>query len=154
MTPGSSPLETKFAAAEDSPGFMLWKAANVLQRAHAASLRDLDITPTQLSLLTCLVYLQGRGPVTASAVVAHSGMDKMLVSDLVAALVRKRLVSKSPNPDDARSTLIKATALGVRTTNAAVKKVEAFDDEFFAPLPDLAALHRALKLLVEHNGRG
>lgn len=144
-------LDTRFANADDSPGFMLWKAANMLQRAHAACLRELDITPAQFSLLTCLVYLQGEGPVTASAIVTHAGMDKMLVSDLVAALVRKRLVAKSANPADARSSLIKATAAGVRTTNAAVKKIEALDDVFFAPVRDPEALQDALRKLVNEN---
>lgn len=141
-------LETTFAAAEDSPGFLLWKASNTLQRLHMDCLRDLNITTTQFSLLTCLVYLHQSGPVTATHIVQHAGMDKMLVSDVVAALVTKKFVRKLPHPTDARSSLIQPTALGVRTTNAAVQKVEAVDAEFFASVADVPALARALRQLL------
>jgi DNA-binding MarR family transcriptional regulator len=142
-------LDTTFKSAEDSPGFMLWKAANLLQRLHAQCLADLDITPTQFSLMTCVVYLTGReDPVTATTVVAHTGMDKMLVSDLLKTLKKKGLVTKSPHPSDARSSVIRPTALGARTTNAAVRKIEAFDGRFFGRLGNVAAFHRALLDLI------
>ncbi|HTE45183.1 MAG TPA: MarR family winged helix-turn-helix transcriptional regulator [Gemmatimonadaceae bacterium] len=144
-------LETRFSKAEDSPGFMLWKAANLMQRLHAGCLKDLDITPTQFSLMTCLVYLQGDGDVTASRIVAHTGMDKMMVSDLLKTLERKELLTKSANPADARSSLIRATARGKRVTNAGVTRIEAFDAKFFRRAGDVRALHRALTALVANE---
>ena len=141
-------LNTTFETAEDSLGFLLWKASNTLQRLHADCLRELDVTTTQFSLLTCLVYLQQGGAVTASSIVTHAGMDKMLVSDVVTALVRKGFVRKTANPVDARSSLLTATALGVRVTNAAVQQVEAVDAEFFNRLPDVDMLRVALRTLV------
>lgn len=72
----------------------------------------------------------------------------MTVSDLASALIRKTLVTRSPNPDAARSFHLKARALGVRTTNAAVRKIEALDDDFFSGIRDIDALHRALTTLV------
>jgi DNA-binding MarR family transcriptional regulator len=145
-------LDTTFAKAEDSPGFLLWKAANLLQRLHAQALKDLDITPTQFSLMTCLVYLSSDGPVTASQIVAHTGMDKMMVSDLLKTLERKQFVTKSAHPDDARSTLLRPTARGTRVTNAAVQEIEALDTSFFQPAGDVSAFHRALVALVSENG--
>ena len=118
-------LDSNFRKAEDSPGFMLWKAANVLQRLHTGCLKDLDLTPAQFSLMTCLVYLHQDGPVTPSGVVSHTGMDKMMVSDLIKTLLAKRLIRKKPNPGDGRSFLIEPTALGERKTNSAVREVEA-----------------------------
>ena len=144
-------LKTGFKSAEDSPGFMLWKASNLLQRLHAECLRDLDITPTQFSLMTCLVYLQDNGDVTAAAIVAHTGMDKMMVSDLLKTLKRKELVTKTPHPDDGRAYLIRATTKGVQVTNAAVRKVEALDTKFFQRIRDSRAFHRDLVTLVREN---
>ncbi|MEP6779262.1 MAG: MarR family transcriptional regulator [Gemmatimonadaceae bacterium] len=141
-------LNTTFEIAEDSPGFLLWKAANALQRSHAESLRDLDITTTQFSLLTCLVYLQQSGDVTASRMVAHTGMDKMLVSDLLAALTKKQLVRRVPNPADARSSLVRATASGQRVTNAALQIIEALDADFFSRVKNLKTLQAALRILI------
>lgn len=141
-------LNTTFATAEDSLGFLLWKAANTLQRLHSDCLRELDVTTTQFSLLTCLVYLQQNGVVTASSIVAHAGMDKMLVSDVVSVLVRKGLVRKTSNPADARSSLLSATALGVRVTNAAVRQVESVDEVFFHRVPEADSLRLALRVLT------
>ena len=141
-------LNTTFETAEDSLGFLLWKASNTLQHLHADCLRELDVTTTQFSVLTCLVYLQQNGPVTASNIVAHAGMDKMLVSDVMTALVRKGFVRKTPNPTDARSSLLAATALGVRVTNAAVQQVESVDEKFFNRLGDADVLRGALRALI------
>jgi DNA-binding MarR family transcriptional regulator len=142
-------LETKFTRAEDSLGFVLWKAANVLQRLHADALRDLDVTPAQFSLLTCLVYLRQKGNVTASQIVIHTGMDKMSVSDLIGTLVRERLVIKSKNPADGRSQLISPTAAAVKTTNAAIARIEMLDKQFFAQTGDPDALHTVLLALID-----
>ncbi|MEP6763664.1 MAG: MarR family transcriptional regulator [Gemmatimonadaceae bacterium] len=147
-------LNTTFGTAEDSPGFLLWKAANALQRSHAEALRDLEITTTQFSLLTCLVYLQQSGDVTASRIVSHAGMDKMLVSDLLAALTKKNFVRRVPNPADARSALVQATATGQRTTNAAIQKIEAIDKEFFSRIRNLKTLQGALRTLIGESDPG
>jgi DNA-binding MarR family transcriptional regulator len=141
-------LDSNFKTAEDSPGFMLWKAANLLQRLHADCLKELNITPTQFSLMTCLVYLNQDGAVTASRIVAHTGMDKMMVSDLLKTLKKKGFVMRSANPEDARSFIVRPTPLGERTTNAAVRKIEGLDTEFFRRAGDVRAFHRALLSLV------
>ncbi len=142
-------LNTSFRTAEDSPGFMLWKASNLLQRLHAECLRPLGLTPTQFSLMTCLVFLHQDGLVTPSRIAGHSGMDKMLVSDLVRALERKRLIRKRPNPQDGRSWLLEPSALGVTITNSAVKDVETVDARYFKRLRKLNEFHDDLRALVD-----
>jgi DNA-binding MarR family transcriptional regulator len=141
-------LKTQFRSAEDSPGFMLWKAANLLQRAHTGCLRELNITPTQFSLMTCLVYLHQHGPVTAARIVEHAGMDKMLVSDVIKALERKKLLRRRTNPGDGRSRLLEPTALGERITNSAVRKVEDVDTMLFGRVRDVSAFHTELTAFV------
>jgi MarR family transcriptional regulator, organic hydroperoxide resistance regulator len=141
-------LKTQFKSAEDSPGFMLWKASNRLQRMHARCLTDLAITPSQFSLMTCLVYLQQTGVVTSARIVAHTGMDKMLVSDLVRALEKKRLVRRQAHPEDGRSWLIEPTARGIELTNSAVREVETLDTAFFANVRNVRRFHADLVALV------
>jgi MarR family transcriptional regulator, organic hydroperoxide resistance regulator len=147
-------LKTTFAKAEDSPGFLLWKAANLLQRSHTRCLKGLGVTPTQFSVMTCLVYLHGlqageRGePVTQAAISAHAGLDKMLVSDLIKTLTSKKLVRKRRHPTDGRAFLLEPTPAGIRITNSAVQAVEATDTEFFGGVEDLGRLHRALLTLI------
>lgn len=141
-------LKTNFKKAEDSPGFMLWKASNLLQRLHTECLTDLNVTPTQFSLMTCLVYLSQDGPVTAAKIVSHTGMDKMMVSDLVKTLEKKGLLKRKNNPDDGRSFLVEPTTLGEKTTNSAVLKIEALDKIFFRRVKNLKTFHDDLISLV------
>lgn len=144
-------LKTSFLKAEDSPGFMLWKAANLMQRLHSNCLKDLNITPTQFSVMTCIVYLSQQQPITSSAVVAHTGMDKMMVSDLVKTLLKKGYIRKKVHPEDGRSFLISATAMGSDVVNKAVRRIEEFDTQFFAACQNLSSFHADLVSLVLKN---
>jgi len=127
---------------------MLWKASNLLQRLHNKCLKELKVTPTQFSLMICLVYLHQDGPVTASRIVSHTGMDKMMVSDLIKALEKKRLIRKKANPEDGRSSIIEPTRSGERATNSAVREVETVDGEFFRRVNDIRIFHADLIALV------
>lgn len=141
-------LDTGFSSADESPGFLLWKAANQLQRAHTKCLVPLGLTPSQFSVMACLVYLRQSGPVTATRIIDHAGLDKMLVSDMVRALERKKLLERVPNPDDGRSWLIEPTADGMTATNAAIREVEAVDRGLFRRLRNPAAFHAELLAFV------
>jgi DNA-binding MarR family transcriptional regulator len=140
-------LKTQFGSAEQSPGFLLWKASNRLQRLHGRALSDLGLTPTQFSLMMCLVYLRQDGAVNSARIAHHSGMDKMAVSDLVRALQKKRMLSRSADPKDARSWLIEPTARGVTLTNSALAKVETLDALYFKAVKSLKSFHRDLLAL-------
>jgi DNA-binding MarR family transcriptional regulator len=144
-------LRTSFAKAEDSPGFVLWKASNFLQRLHSACLKDLNVTPTQFSLMTCLVFLSQTEKVTPSRIVAFTGMDKMMVSDLIKTLEKKGLLQKMPNPQDGRSFLVEPTSMGETVTNSAVHKIEAMDREFFGKVKNLKFFHEDLLALVNDS---
>jgi DNA-binding MarR family transcriptional regulator len=140
-------LKTQFGSAEQSPGFLLWKASNRLQRLHSRALSDLGLTPTQFSVMMCLVCLRQDGAVNSARIVQHTGMDKMAVSDLVTALQKKRMLSRSADPKDARSWLIEPTARGVTLTNSAVVKVETLDALYFKAVKSLKSFHRDLLAL-------
>lgn len=138
-----------FRRAEDSPGFMLWRASNLLQRMQGRRLRNFAVTPGQFSFMACLVYLHQFEPVTAARVVAYTGMDKMMVSDLVKVLERKRLLTKRSDPKDARALLIEPTPLGIDITNDAADRMESLDARFFRRARNPAAFHAELIALVE-----
>lgn len=152
MSKAKVKLETTFAKAEESPGFLLWKAANLLQRSHIQVLRPLNITPAQFSMMTCLVYLAQEGGVTSARISRHAGLDKMMISDLVKTLIRKKWISTRANPADGRSFLIEPTELGVKLTNQAVRHIEETDDKFFSCEKNRAGLAKSLLNLIQHNG--
>jgi len=144
-------LESNFTSAEESLGFLLWKASNLLQKSHSAVLKEIDMTPAQFSMMTCLVYLSQNETATSAAISKHAGMDKMMVSDLVKTLSKKELIQTFPNPVDRRSFVMKPTTKGIRVTNLAVKKVEAIDEIFFGKAKIAKDFSATLKSLIAAN---
>jgi DNA-binding MarR family transcriptional regulator len=138
-------LNTKFDAAESSPGFLFWKVANLHQRLQRQVLKDLDISPTQYSLLACYFFLKTPTKLpTQSDICEMAGLNKMLVSDTTKALLRKKLVSKKINKDDQRSFFIELTDEGKLICNKAVKLIEVLDDKFFALTGNTKTFHTML----------
>lgn len=141
-------LDTEFHKAEESPGFLLWKAANLLQRMHTKALREVEATPAQFSFMTCLVFLTQNEDVTPIMISRHAGMDKMMVSDLVKTLKSKKLLTTQKNPDDGRSFILKPTEKGIKITNQAIKAVESLDADFFSAVGNLKILKKELLGLI------
>ncbi|RLQ21118.1 MarR family transcriptional regulator [Seongchinamella sediminis] len=77
------------------------------QTAEAAGL-----SPTQADILRFVARRPPGARLTAAA--AHAGVRKATASDAVAALERKRLLRKGPDPADGRAVVLKATAGGRR----------------------------------------
>lgn len=77
-----------------------WRVAD----AHA-------LTPTQVGTLT---LLHRRGPNRVRALASQLGVRHATMSDVVAALARKALVAKTPDPADGRAVQITLTAEGGR----------------------------------------
>lgn len=144
-------LKTQFDDAKYSLGFLIWKVSNKLQRAHRVALKDLGLTPTQFSVLASIVYVSSiHEKLTQSLLCQHTGMDKMLVSDIVQSLIKKQLVDKQKNIDDSRAFLIQPTLRGVEVANHAVKIVEGIDQEFFRSVGDKPLFGEELnRILVE-----
>lgn len=146
-------LKTKFKSAEESPGFLLWKAANLLQKSHEVVLKDYGITPAQFSVMTCLVFLNHDHDVTSAMMAKHAGIDKMMISDLVKTFAKKKLITTEQNPQDGRSFFIRPTQTCVEITNKAVKAIEEIDDQFFASEPHLQRFSKSLLNLIMHNSK-
>jgi DNA-binding MarR family transcriptional regulator len=138
-------LDTQFLDSKESLGFSLWKVSNKLQRLHRSGLKEINLTPTQFSLLACIVYMDTSNEVmTQSFLCQHTQMDKMLVSDVIKSLVIKKLVSKKDNPKDSRAVIIAATADGTKLANKAVKIVEDIDTKFFVKVKNKSAFNMDL----------
>lgn len=125
-------LKTQFIDAKFSLGFLIWKTSNKLQRLHRLALKELDLTPTQFSVLASVVHISSmQKNLTQSLLCKHTEMDKMLTSDVIKSLVVKKLIKKKKNEHDSRSFLIQPTPLGVKKANEAIEIVENVDLEFF-----------------------
>jgi DNA-binding MarR family transcriptional regulator len=103
-------------AASPPPGVV-----EVADRLHSAAIHllrtvrrtdaVLEVGPAQLSALSVLVF---GGPRSIGALARAEGVRLPTMSRLVATLERDGLVTRSPDPRDGRSSIVRATASGRR----------------------------------------
>lgn len=96
----------------DSAGSLLREVARLYTRAQRVVADCCRTTSTQCHLLTEL----GRaGPLPLSELGTRVSLEKSWVSRAVEGMAARGLVTKEPNPQDARSWLVTLTADGERT---------------------------------------
>jgi DNA-binding MarR family transcriptional regulator len=137
-----------FKKPEDSPGFLLWQLTNEWQRKQRRALTKLGLTHAQFVVLACLLWLSkhSTGPVTQNQISTLANIDKMMVSDLVNTLIRKKLLIRSPHGSDNRAYDLSLTATGCKLIVKAIPLVENIDAEFFTKeTRNLVQLHNILK---------
>lgn len=87
----------------------LAQVAAFLRMAGWREAEPLGLTPTQGA---CLQLLTRRGPNRVTVLAKLLGVTQATASDVVAALERKGLVARQPDPDDRRASHLHATAQG------------------------------------------
>jgi DNA-binding MarR family transcriptional regulator len=140
--------ESRFGSAEASPGLLLWRVTLAWQRAMRAALAPHDLTHVQFVLLASTWWLQEHGgPPSQQQLAEHAGTDPMMTSQVVRRLASRGLVTRQPDPADARARRLELTEDGTRVLRGALADVEAADASYFAPLPDVNGFVRALHVL-------
>lgn len=132
---------------EESPGFLLWRAAQRWQRVMAATLAPLGLTHPQFVLLACAFRLWNRsGPPTQVHLAERAGMDVKTASDVIGRLEGRGLIERRPDPRDSRAKLVHVTPAGADLVRMASPAVESADEGFFS-LVDAPALAASLRPL-------
>ncbi|QIS15133.1 MULTISPECIES: MarR family winged helix-turn-helix transcriptional regulator [Nocardia] len=150
-TPG---LRTRFAAADESPGLLLWQVTNRWQAAQRAALAPFDLTHVQFVLLASLTYFAARReePVMQRDLAEHAATDPMMTSQVLRTLEQKGLIERRDHPHDRRAKSLAPTESGAALVNRALVAVENCDQEFFAPLgSDAAHFAGALRMLRDRG---
>ncbi|WP_431218431.1 MarR family winged helix-turn-helix transcriptional regulator [Leifsonia xyli] len=130
-------LGSRFPAASQSPGLLLWRVTNRWQAAMRAALAPHDLTHVQYVLLASLTWLGDREPdrlLTQAELAAFAATDPMMTSQVLRSLERAGLVEREPHPTDGRARVLHATPEGAAAARRATADVEAADAAFFAPV--------------------
>lgn len=140
-------------AAEDSPGFSLWRVSSLWQRKINAGLRPFDLTHAQFVLLASLLWLgDGGKPLTQAELASHAKMDTMMASNVLRTLEGKGLVIRNSHPTDTRAKSIMLTAKGRKLAEQAVPVIENIDQGFFISLgSNTDKFNQYLLKLIETN---
>jgi DNA-binding MarR family transcriptional regulator len=122
----------------------------VLRRAHqrhvaifAECMDELGLTPTQFS---ALAKIRDEGSVSQGKLGRLTSMDPTNILGVVQRLTQRGLVSRRPDPDDARSTLLTLTNAGQDLVAQALGRAREATERTLRPLP--AAKRKALLQLL------
>lgn len=121
--------------AEDSSGFLIWQVTSLWQRRLNMILKKYTLTHAQFVILASCAWLgRSSSEVTQAQIATHAKMDKMLVSQVVRTLEKKKLVNRFDSKSDTRAKLVVLTPEGLKTLTPALYEVEEFDRQFFGKL--------------------
>lgn len=145
---------SRWQAADDSTGFLLWQVTLAWQRAVRAVLEPHDLTHVQFVLLMSAWWLgEHEGAPTQQRIAEHAGTDAMMTSQVLRRLAARQLVTRELDERDARAKRIVLTESGRSVLADALADVETTDAEFFAALgQDATAFGRGLTALRDATG--
>jgi DNA-binding MarR family transcriptional regulator len=123
-------------------GHLLREVARSYSRAQRVVADCCSTTSTQCHLLT---ELARSGPLPLSELGTRVCLEKSWVSRAVDAMVERGLVTKEPNPSDARSWLVTLTDDGVRTVQELEQTLDSHAEQL------LSALSERERSAVEHS---
>ncbi len=129
------------------PGELLREVTRLYSRAQRVVADCCSATSTQCHLLT---ELARSGPVPLSELGTRVMLEKSWISRAVDAMVVRGLVTKEPNPADARSLLVTLTPEGERTVGELDRTLDAHAEALLGSLDDQErrSVENALSLLL------
>ncbi len=141
-----------YKSSDDSTGFLLWRVHNYWQRELRKRLAEFDLTHTQFVILASTHWLNlQKNEVTQVDIADHAKTDVMLTSNVIRALEKKELVQRAEHSVDTRAKKVYLTQSGKNILMDSVKKVEAFDEEFFSNLDNKATFNKELIKLSDFS---
>lgn len=149
----AKPIEFKFKAPNESPGYLLGQLTQLWQRKQKKVLDPLNLTQTQFVLLSALAWLSRENNNVTQIDIANQGnADRMMVSKVLRTLEEKKFVSRQEHQTDTRAKVIKLTNEGAEVLQKALTTVENADIDFFSVLGnDLALFNQNMIDLTEQN---
>lgn len=105
----------------DRPGFQIRRAHQNSVSVFVECLKPFDLTPTQFGALT---MVRRWGPVSQIDLARSLGFDRSTTALVVRLLEERRLIARSPNPDDRRKFALTLTPAGRRLLEASQTAAE------------------------------
>jgi hypothetical protein len=116
---------------EDQVGFLLRKANQRHTAIFADAMAPLDLTPPQFTALVKIVEL---GQVTQNHLGRLAAMDPATIQGVARRLLDRNLATRSPDPEDRRSTILAPTEAGTDLAAKAVKIAAGITEATMRPL--------------------
>jgi DNA-binding MarR family transcriptional regulator len=116
-------------------GYLLWRLSTRLRAAVDRALVPLGLTHAQYTLLASLYGYSYFGAKPSQRDLSDwTGLEPIFVSKLARALEHAGLLERGDHPTDSRAFQLRLTDDGVAVAERAIAIVEAFQEEFTAPI--------------------
>jgi DNA-binding MarR family transcriptional regulator len=113
------------------PGHLIRRSQQIAVALFMEECSACDITPIQYAILSVLAAYPG---IDQSTLAGLAALDRATIGDVVARLVRRRLISRAPDARDRRSRVLTLTPRGRRLLEAAEAPVRRAQRRILAPL--------------------
>jgi DNA-binding MarR family transcriptional regulator len=116
-------------------GYLLWRLTTRLRASVDRILAPLGLTHAQYSLLASLYGFSRTGALPSQRELAEwTGLEPIFVSKLARALEQAGLIARAEHPADPRAVQLRLTAHGADVAQRAIALVQAFQEQFTAPI--------------------
>ena len=116
-------------------GVLLWQTSNAWQRFLRSRLKSIELTYVQFLLLEEIKRLLSLKIAPTQIVLARAaGMDVMMTSKVIRALVKEKLVTRKSKSGDSRAFSLQLTNDGKKKVSVAAAVYTAAETEFFSRL--------------------
>lgn len=120
------------SSAEESPGFLLWRASTLWRRAIEAVLKPLGLTHPQFVILATTGWLTRNGEKVSQVEIGkYAALDPNTISQILRGLQGKGLIERSHKAKE-RSKYPILTVTGAEILAKAMPAVEKADATFFS----------------------
>ncbi|MCC7251234.1 MarR family transcriptional regulator [Hyphomicrobium sp.] len=107
-----------------SPLHLFHRAVQVVTEIYQAEMSSYDLTARQYAVLFALAHSEG---MSQSKLVDATGIDRSTMADIVRRMLKKGIIQRKRDKDDARAYEVKITEEGVRlfkTVTPIVRRIE------------------------------
>jgi MarR family transcriptional regulator, organic hydroperoxide resistance regulator len=131
----------------------IFAAAATMQTLRRSTAKPFGLSSTELAVMMAVAKLDSSPSIRRIADHLHVSASNITAD--VGKLVKARLLTKLPDPDDARAIKITLTEKGVKLIQDLAPSLRAVNDRLFANMSrsDMTILTRLLRQIVVEGGR-
>lgn len=114
-----------------SPLHLFHRAVQVVTEIYQAEMASYDLTARQYAVLFALAHSDG---LSQSKLVDATGIDRSTMADIVRRMLKKGIIQRKRDKDDARAYEVKITDEGVRLFKAVTPIVRRIEEKLLSSL--------------------
>ncbi|MDQ8698981.1 MarR family transcriptional regulator [Hyphomicrobium sp. LHD-15] len=114
-----------------SPLHMFHRAVQVVTEIYQAEMASHDLTARQYAVLFALAHSEG---LSQSKLVDATGIDRSTMADIVRRMLKKGIIQRKRDKEDARAYDVKITEEGVRLFKAVTPIVNRIEEKLLSSL--------------------